>query len=154
MALTLGDINQVFRKARADARGVGPAEAMRSLSKHMQQLGNPDLLLVEFGALGTADKVFSDSACKLFALYGKKPTASTTDAWLKVSNHATVAAANGDVVVYFRGTSGGGKQYCVVFHDGLPLGTGATAGCHTAVNGNTKSAAADAVTGYAIVGAP
>jgi hypothetical protein len=154
MALTLGDINQVFRKARAEGRSAGVQEALRSLSKHMQQLRNPDLLLVEFGALGTADKIVSDSACKVFAVYGKKPTASTTDAWLKGSNHASAAAANGDFVVYYRGTSGGGNQFCVVFHDGLPMGTGFTLGCHTTVNGSTKSAAADAVTGFAIVGGP
>jgi hypothetical protein len=34
------------------------------------------------------------------------------------------------------------------------MGTGFTLGCHTAVNGNTKSAAADAVTGFCVVGGP
>ncbi len=153
MALSLGDINAVFRRARADSRAVGVAEALRSLSKHMQQLGNPDLSLVEFSTLGSTDKVVADAACKVFAIYMKKPAPSTTDAWLKGSNHATVAAANGDFVTYLRGTSGGGRSYCPVYHDGLPMGTGFTLGCHTTVNGNTKSAAADAATGFVIIGA-
>lgn len=153
MALSLGDINAVTRRARGDSRSVGVAQALRGLFAHMQNLGNPDLQMVEYSGLGTADKVVADVGCKLYALYVKKPLASTTNAWLKGSNHATVAAANGDVVVFLVGTSGGGRSYCPVFHDGLPLGTGLTLGCHTTVNGNTKSAAADAATGFAIIGA-
>lgn len=153
MALSVGDINAVFRRARGDSRAVGTAEALRSLSKHMQSLGNPDLQLVEFSGLQTNDKVVADVACNLYALYMKKPTGSTVDSWLKGSNHATVAAANGDVVVYLRGTSGGGRSYCPIFHDGLLLGTGLTLGAHTTVNGNSKSLVADAPTGFAIIGA-
>jgi len=154
MALSLEGINLVKRRARADTRSVGVAEALRSFFKHMENLGNPDLQLVAISGLDSADKVVADAACKLYALYFKKPTASTTDAWFKGSNHATVAAANGDFTAYLRGTSGGGRSYCTVFHDGLPLGTGLTVGSHTTVNGNTKSAAADAPTGFAIIGAP
>jgi hypothetical protein len=154
MALTLEDINLVKDKARGESRTVGVNESLRSLWKHMQSLGNPDLKFASFSALQTADVVVSDSSCKVYAIYMIKPSASTVDAWLKGSNHATVAAANGDFVTYLRGTSGGGRAYCVVYHDGLPFATGLTIGCHTAVNGNTKSAAADAVLGFAIVGAP
>lgn len=154
MALSLGDINAVFRRARADSRAVGVAEALRSLSKHMQQLGNPDLQLVEYSGLGAADKVIADAACKVYAIYMKKPTASTVNAWLKGSDHATVAAAAGDFAFRLVGTSGGGRSYCPIFHDGIPMGTGLTMGCHTTVNGNTKSNAADAATGFVIIGAP
>lgn len=153
MALSLTDPNTAFRKARGTARSAGVQEALRALSAHINTLGNPDLQLVEFSGLNAADKVIADAACVLFALYCKKPTASTTDAWLKGSNHATTAAANGDVVVYLRGTSGGGREYCPIFGDGLTLGTGLTLGSHTTVNGNTKSASADAPTGFAIIGA-
>jgi len=153
MALALTDINTVRQKTRAEARSVGAHEALRSLWKHMQSLGNPDLQLVEFAGLGSADKVVADAACKLYALYVAKPKGSTTDSWLKGSNHATTAAANGDIVAYLRGTAGGGRSYCLVFHDGLPLGTGLTVGAHTTVNGNTKSNVADAGTGFAIIGA-
>lgn len=154
MALSLEGINLVKRRARGDTRAVGVAESLRSLWKHMENLGNPDLQLVVISGLETADKVIADAACKLYALYLKKPTASTVDSWAKGSNHATVAAANGDVVVYLRGTSGGGRSYMPVFHDGLPLATGLTVGAHTTVNANGKSLVADAPTGFAIVGAP
>lgn len=154
MAIALEGINLVKRRARADTRSVGVAESLRSLFKHMENLGNPDLQLVAISGLDAADKVVADAACKLYALYLKKPTASTTNAWVKGSNHATVAAANGDIVVFLVGTSGGGRSYMPVFHDGLPLATGLTIGSHTTVNGNTKSAAADCATGFAIIGAP
>lgn len=154
MALSLTDILTVKENARVEARKAGVAASLRSLWTYMQQLGNPDLQLVFFSGLNAADKVIADVACKVYAIFILKPAASTTDAWLKGSNHATTAAANGDFVAYLRGTSGGGRAYCPVFHDGLPMGTGFTLGCHTTVNGNTKSAAADAATGFAIVGAP
>lgn len=154
MALTLEAINIVKQKALAESRKVGPAEALRSLWKHMQQLQNPDLKIAFISGLNAADVVISDSPCKLYAYLITKPSASTTDAWFKGSDHATVAAANGDIVTKLVGTSGGGRSYCPVYHDGLPLGTGLTVGSHTTVNGNTKSASADAPTGFAIVGAP
>jgi len=152
--LTLEGIRNVVDRTRADTRKPGVAESLRSLWQHMQQLGNLDLQFVSWGATNAADKVVADVACKLYALFLAKPSASTVDAWFKGSNHATVTAANGDVTVFFVGTSGGGRQYCPVFHDGLPLGTGLTVQTHTTVNGNTKSNAADSVTGFAIVGAP
>ncbi len=153
MALSLGDINAVFRRARAESRSVGVANAIRGLSAHMQVLGNPDLQFVAFSGLETTDAVIANVGCKLYQVYARKPTGSTVDSWLKGSNHATVAAANGDIVVYFRGTSGGGRAYAPTFHDGLPLGTGLTLGAHTTVNGSSKSLVADAPTGFAIIGA-
>jgi hypothetical protein len=153
MALSLVNALEVREKTRFESRNPGVAEAMRGLFKHINQIGNPDLYLEEFSGLETADQVIADVGCTLYCVYFKKPTASTTDAWIKGSNHATVAAANGDIVAYLRGTSGGGRQYAMTFHDGLLLGTGLTLGCHTTVSGNTKSAAADAATGFAIIGA-
>lgn len=153
MALTLVDPVQVKDQARVEGRSAGVAAALRSLFIYQNQIKNPDLAIVFFSLLNSADKVIADVGCKLYGLYMLKPTASTTDAWLKGSNHATVAAANGDIVVYLRGTSGGGRSYCPVWHDGLPLGTGLTLGSHTTVNGNTKSNVADAPTGFAIIGA-
>lgn len=151
-AITLEDINAVKQKTRGE-RKVGPTMALRSLWEFMQQIKNPDLQIVFFSGLETADAVIADAACKLHAIYIKKPPASTTNAWFKGSNHATAAAANGDFTTFLVGTGGGGREYCVVYHDGLPLGTGLTVGCHTTVNGSTKSNAADAATGFAIIGA-
>jgi hypothetical protein len=154
MAFTLTDIHTVREKTRYEARSAGVAEALRGLFKHLNQIGNPDLKIAEFSGLNAADVVVADAACKVFAIFMRKPTASTTDSWLKGSNHASAAAANGDFVAYLRGTSGGGRSYCCCFMDGLPMGTGFTIGAHTTVNGSTKSASADAATGFVIAGAP
>lgn len=152
MALSLTDPRKVKEKCRFDLRKPGVVEALRGFFKHMEQLRNPDLQFVPITGPGT-DEVIADVGCKLYALYLKKPAASTTDAWFKGSNHATVAAANGDIVTYLRGTSGGGREYCQTWNDGLPLGTGLTVASHTTVNGSTDSNAADQPTGFAIIGA-
>lgn len=152
LGLTLEDINLVKRRTRWDTRKPGAAEALRSLWKHMEALRNPDLKFLAISGLETADVALSDAACRLYALYLQKPTASTVDAWMHLSDHATVSSS-GDVTIKFKGTSGGGQVHCTVFHDGLMLATGATVGCHTAVGGTGKSLVADAVTGFGIVGA-
>src|SRR5216110_1479418 len=109
MALTTEDINLVKRRARSDTRNPGVSESLRALFKHMESLRNPDLKFQSISGLSAADQVLSDSPCKLYALYLVKPTASVTDAWAKLSDHATVAAANGDVTAKFVGTGGGGQ---------------------------------------------
>lgn len=155
MALTLEGIQLVKERCRIEARrNPAVADGLRAFFKAMQALGNLDLQFVPISGLETADKVLADVPCKLYGLFFQKPAASTVDSWLKVSDHATVAAANGDVTAKLRGTSGGNRSYFMNFGDGLPLPTGATAGAHTTVNANGKSLVADAPTGFAIVGAP
>jgi hypothetical protein len=153
MALTLERILSVKQRCRMDSRKPGVVESLRALWKHMEQLTNPDLQWVPLDYTGNADQVIANVACKLYALYLAKPAASTVAAWVKISDHATVAAAAGDVVVPFIGTGGGGQTHCQVWPDGLKLATGATTASHTAVNGNTDSDDADSCVGFAIVGA-
>jgi hypothetical protein len=153
MVLTLTDANVAFRKARGSSLGAGSQEVLRALSAHINTLGNPDLQIVPYTTTGAADVVIANVACKLHAIYMKKPTASTTDAWLKGSDHATVASANGDIVTKLIGTGGGGREYCVTYADGLALGTGLTIASHTTVNGSTDSAAADSASGFCILSA-
>jgi hypothetical protein len=153
MALTLEGINRVKQRCRRETRKPGIAEVLRALFKHMEALGNPDLQFVPLDYTPGADQVVADVACKLYALCFIKPAASTTDAWLKGSNHATTAAAAGDIVVPLVGTGGGGAAHILAFPDGLKLSTGLTTAQHTTLAGNTDSAAADACGGFAIVGA-
>lgn len=155
MALSLEDITLVKQKCRLDSFSkVGPVNILRGLFKHMNDvLKNPDLQFVAFEFAG-ADIAVADAACKLYFMVATKPAASTTNAWIKGSNHATVAAAAGDVVIPLVGTNGGGKAQTLCFPDGLPLGTGLTIASHTAVDGNTDSSAADRSSGFAIIGAP
>lgn len=153
MALTLEGINRVKERTRWDVRKPGAAETLRALWKHMQALGNPDLQFVAFSGLQSADGVIANVACNVYAIYIEKPTTSVVDSWLKGSDHATVAAANGDFVAKLLGTAAAAaKRHCVVFPDGLNMGTGFTVGAHTTVNGNSKSLVADAPTGFVVVG--
>jgi hypothetical protein len=154
MALpTLEDINLVKQKARGESRKPGVHEALRSLWKHMEQLKNPDLYIEFFSGLSAGEQVISDAACKLYAVFAVKPTASTTTTFLKVSDHGSAVQAGASLVVPFNGTGGGGQTHCLVFHDGLQLATGCTIGSVTAGDGTTDGAAADVVSGFAIIGA-
>lgn len=153
MALTLERILDVKKRTRSDTRKPGVTEALRALFVHMEQIGNLDLQFVGLNYVLGSDQVIADVACKLYAWYFIKPTASTTDAWIKISNHATTAAAAADIVFPLVGTGGGGAAHCVVFPDGLKLSTGATTAQHTSLAGNTDSSTADACAGFAIIGA-
>ena len=153
MALSLERALDVKKRTRMDIRKPGITENLRALWKHMEQLGNPDLQYVSLDYTTAADIVIANVACKLYAWCFIKTAASTTDAWIKISNHATVAAAAGDIVVPLVGTGGGGAAHCIVFPDGLKLSTGATTAQHTSLAGSTDSDAADGCGGFAIVGA-
>lgn len=154
MALgTLIDLVQIKQKARVDAaKSPAVAKALRALYEHLE--GSPKQLFWKpFTTSGAADVVLSDAACKIYALMVKKRTGSTTASWLKLSAHATVAAAAGDIVVPFT-AAGGTKAFCQIWPDGLSLLLGVTVAQHTAVDGNTDSAAADSVDGFVLLGAP
>jgi hypothetical protein len=154
MALTLEEANLTKQRARSDTRSPAASLALKALFMHLaQNRANPKLQFTVISGLESADKVASDSACRVYAVYAKKPTASTVDSWLKASDHATVAATAPDWAEKLIGTSGGGQEHANVFLDGLLMGTGFTLGAHTANNGNSKSLVADAPTGFAIVGA-
>lgn len=154
MALSLESIILVKQKCRIDIqKNPGVSLTLKSLFMHLNNIGNPDLQYVAIDYTANADIVVADVACRLFAWCLQKPTASTTDAWPKMSDHATVAAANGDVVYKLIGTGGGGRQYCPTFQDGLIMGTGITTASHTTVNGSTDSNDADAAVGFALIGA-
>jgi hypothetical protein len=153
MALTLENINNVKQRTRYQVRTPGAAEALRSLWKHMEAKGNPDLQFVVFERNGTDDIVIADAACRIYAIYFKKPSTSTTAAWLKGSDHVSTAAAAADVAISLAAAAAALKEACPVFHDGLSMANGFTMASHTAVNGNTDSAAGDCPSGFVILGA-
>ncbi len=153
MALTLENVNLVKQRTRWEVRKTGAMAALKALWLGLQQNGNPDLQYVSIDHTGNADIVIADVPCRLYAWYLKKPSGSTTAAWAKISDHATVAAASGDLVMPLIAAAAAGKEFAMVFPDGLPLAVGATTASHTAVDGNTDSADADAAAGFAIVGA-
>lgn len=151
MAFTAEGINKVKERTRWENRRYpGVTESLRALWAHFVNIGNPDAQFVAYSGLETADAVICAGACTLRALFIKKPSTSTVASWLKGSNHATVAAANGDIVV-IQPAAMTVFETCPIFADGIPLTTGLTLGAHTTVNGNTKSLVADAPTGFAII---
>ncbi len=153
MALTLETVNLVKQRTRWEVRKQGAMAALKALWLGLQQNGNPDLQYVALDYTGNADQVIADVPCRLYAIYVKKPAASTVAAWLKFSDHATVAAASGDIVIPLIADVAAGKEFALVFPDGLPLAVGLTTASHTTVDGNTDSADADSAAGFAIVGA-
>ncbi len=100
MAFTAEGINKVKERTRWDSRRKPSiTTTLRALWQHFETIGNPDLQYVSFSGLETSDGVICAGACKLYALFIKKPPTSSVDSWLKGSNHATVAAADGDITV-------------------------------------------------------
>lgn len=151
-ALTLEDAHLSFQKMYPDARSVPVAEVIRCFKKvHAEFLKNPQLQVVALSGLESADGVIADAPCKVFLIAVKKPSGSAVTAFFKVSDNASTAAADGDLATMKLTDT---NWHTFFDPQGFPMGTGATAGSHTANNGNTKSAAADAPTGFAVIGAP
>lgn len=152
MALTVEDILNVRKRCFSNLKGRHIHEQLKALFDHLNHAQNPDLQFVPLTGAGT-DQVVADVACKVYAVYVRKPSASTTDAWVKGSDHATVTALAGDWTLKLLGTGGGGKEYMTTFPTGLLMATGFTVATHTTVGGTTDSSAADQPVGFAIVGA-
>lgn len=153
MALTLESINLVKQRTRWDSRTPGVSEALRSLWKHMEALGNIDLQFVPYDETGQVGKVIADVPCKLYAFYLKKPADSTVLAFLKLINASTVGTeAHGDITVILAAAVASKKEFCLVFHDGLTFSAGITVASDTANDGSTASEIADSCAGFCIVG--
>jgi hypothetical protein len=153
MALTLTSALSVKQKALADTRNPSTQSLLRTFFSHWaQHRGNGDLTFVPISGLQTADVIAADVPCRVHVVMLRKPAASTVDAWAKASDSATASIADGDFVMKFVGTNGGGQELCAVYPDGQKMAAGVTFGSHTAVAGATKSLVADAPVGFAIVG--
>ena len=154
MALTLENINLVKQRTRWDTRKPGVSESLRALWKHMESLGNPDLQFVAYDESGQAGKVIANVPCKVYALYIKKPAASTVAAWLKLIDATTVGteATSDGITLKQAAAVGAVKEHCVVFPDGWSFATGVTIASDTAGNNSTASEVADSASGWVIVG--
>jgi hypothetical protein len=151
-ALTLEDAHLSFQRLYPDARSVPLAEVIRCFKKvHAEHLKNIQLQVVAISGLDSADVVVADAACKLYLLAVKKPAGSTTTVYLKGSDHASAQGANAELGLILVGSD---TNWHTIFDpQGLPFGTGLTLDAHTTSSGTTKSAAADAPVGFAIIGA-
>ncbi len=150
--LTLEDPNLVKQRCRLSARRPGVAELLTAFFSHIIGKNLKDLQFVPFDQTSNADTVIANVACKLYAVVTKKAAGSTVASWLKLSDHATTAAAGGDLG--FPIVAGDNNEH-VVFcdFDGVSLANGLTLAAHTSLAGSTDSLDADAQTGFCIVGA-
>lgn len=114
-----------------------------------QQLGNPDLQVVAFDRLSSSEVVIADAACKLYAIFAKKVTATAT--FTKATDSATTSSDTAAEVVLKM--AGANTYYASLFLNGLAMASGITMQGNTTADGGTGSAL-DGANGFVILGAP
>lgn len=152
MALTLEAAQFTKQRTVAETRKPKIQAMLKALFSYLaQHKGNPTLQFTAFSALATTSVVIADAACKVYAQYMKKPSTSTTSAFVKGTDHASAGSTNAPDIMVKMETS---AEDLILFPDGKPMANGYTLlGCTTAA-GATGSAAADQASGFVIVGAP
>jgi hypothetical protein len=152
MALSLENTTLTKQRCLAETRKPDIQALLKAFFSHLaQHKGNPQLQATFFSALAGTDVVAADAACKLYAWYIKKPTASTTAAYVKASNHASALDEADDTMHVYLPTN---EEVLLVFPNGIAMSTGFTIGSNTTASGTGASAAADQPSGFVIVGAP
>lgn len=153
MALSLQAANLVRQKTYAETRKPKIQAALKALFSYLaQHAGSPDLQLIPFENLTSGTGVaIADAACKVRAIYAKKPSGSTTASYFKGSDSPTTASATAPEVLTVLPTS---NEEIIVFHDGLAMANGFAIRADTAAAGSTGSGAADQPDGFVIVSAP
>lgn len=152
MALSLQNPVLVKQKALLDTRKPKIQAIGKALFSYLaQHKGNPDLQLVPFSGLSSGSTVIADAACKLVGLYIKKPTGSTTAAFVKVTDDETTASATAPALSIELPTN---QEEFLVFPDGIPFGNGIAARSDDSAAGSTGSVTADQSSGFAIIAAP
>lgn len=158
MAVTPVDINIAKQKAFNFVNAISPKDPLANmlLSALFQWLGqhkgNPDLLAVSFATANAADTVIADDPCKLYAVIYTKGSASTTAAFLQISDHDSAVQSEEEIRVEIGATEN--KVQVLIFGHGKPYATGITLHSATTAAGGTKSATADIGSGLLIIGAP
>lgn len=152
MALSLESTILTKQRVLAETRKPDIQALLKAFFSFLSQhKGNPTLQTTFFSALAGTDVVAADAACKLYAWYIKKPSASTTAAYVKGSNSASALDEADDTMhVYLPAAD----EVLLVFPKGIALSAGFTIGSNTTASGSTGSSAADQPSGFVIVGAP
>ena len=153
MALSLSDINLVRQRTFGETRKPKVQAILKALFSYLaQHKGSPDLQIVAFADLtsGTGTAI-ADAACRVHAIFVKKPSASTVSAYFKGSDSPTTASATAPE---FSMVIPSANEDIVVFPDGLSMANGFAIRSDTTAAGSTGSVAADQPDGFVIVGAP
>lgn len=113
-----------------------------------QFLGNPDLQVVEFGALDNTDVVIANVACTFWAAVILKPTAVLSV--FKATNNASTCSTNGAQDFSISQNLIG--EQALVMGKGFTCSAGLTIRCNTTATGATAPNTADKPSGFCIVG--
>lgn len=153
MALSTENPTLALQKAGITLDSLGAKGAIRdqfrALKAYLSQIKkNPDLQLVPIADLG-ADAAVADVACKVYAIFLKKG-ATATAAFVKGSDHATVASATAPEISIELNAAG--QQVFLSYPDGYAQGTGLTIGSDTSADGAVASTAGDGPSGFALIG--
>jgi hypothetical protein len=153
MALALEGANKVRQKTRAITLKPGVFYTLKAFFLDLATNKNsPDL---EFKVLTSgANATVADAPCRVYAVYARKGPASHTASHLKLTNHASQVQADNQVHVV---SAEARETFVAYWPDGKALSTGLAAGSYTAAAGaheTTPSNAADAWSGFVIIGAP
>lgn len=152
MALSLQNPVLVKQKVLLDTRKPKIQLLGKALFSYLaQHKGNPDLQIVPFATLSSGSTVIADAACKLVGLYVKKPTGSTTSAFVKGTDDEATASATAPAVSVELRTN---QEEFIIFPDGLPMASGLALRSDTTAAGSTGSSAADQPSGFALIAAP
>lgn len=157
--------NIVLAKRKAFARlsngtaGSPFAQAViDQLFRYLSQHGaNPDLQVIPFSAAGvvaTTGQALADAACKLYAVVAKKQATNSTDAYLAFFDDPVDDCDGATDARLSLGFLVASDEEIWLKKDGLPMAAGVVAVSYTDYDGTTKSAEADAATGFIIIGAP
>lgn len=133
--------------------GSSASQALSTLFQELaQKKGNPDLQVVEFDLQTSAasDAVIADAACTIYGIFAKK-SSTATGAWLKGSDHATVASST--AAEFMQELNAASQEIAAFSPLGFVQGTGWTLGADTTASGTTNSTAGDGPKGFVILGA-
>ena len=158
MALTVQDGVLVWQKVAKAVLGANPATqaAFRDLKNYITTQGkNPQLQFVPFSGAsmasdsGNADVVLCSGACTLYATYLNK--VGSVETIYKGSNNATTAATDGTQDHAIAATVAG--DVFAIYPKGRALSAGLTVAEDTTRTGATRTLAANAMSGFVIIGA-
>lgn len=150
MALSLTNSVLVTQASRSESRKAKTQLFLKQLYSYLaQHKGSPDLQLVPFSALTSGSTVVADAACKLYALFLKKPTGSTVSVYAKVTDDEATASVGTNSITQILPTT---AEETLIYPDGLSFANGITLRADTDPTAAAAPAAADQPSGFAIIG--
>lgn len=165
MALSLEAASLVRQKTYAALGGVSNSAehgniwwaAVRQLFQLLNAKGVGTLQFVPFSAddavtAGSGLDAGIDVAHKVYFVYGKKRN-TATDTFLRIADDAEADSGSIDNGVIGLAYLVGDDEAAAIYPTGLAMANGLVINATTTYNGETESAAADAVDGFVVIGA-